>query len=297
MRILVTGTEGQVARALAERAGPHGVTVTLVGRPDLDLADPASVGAALSRSEGDVIVNAAAYTAVDQAESEPDAAQAINAVGAGAVAEAARRKGVPVVQISTDYVFEGTGERPFREEDPVAPIGVYGRTKLAGEQAVAAMHPDHAILRTAWVYSPFGKNFLKTMLRVAATRDELTVVADQHGSPTNALDIADGVIAVCRNLLARPDDPSLRGVFHMAGAGYTTWAAFADEIFAISARLGGPSARVRAIATADYPTPARRPANSRLDCAKLKAAHGVSLPLWQQSLPACLERLLREGAV
>lgn len=292
MRILVTGTEGQVAQALAERAAAHGVGVTRVGRPDLDLTRPESVAAAFARVDGDVVVNAAAYTAVDQAESEPDLAQAINEIGARAVAEAARRKGIPVVQISTDYVFDGAGERPYGEMDPVGPVGVYGRTKLAGERAVAAANPDHAVLRTAWVYSPFGKNFVKTMLRVAREREELAVVADQHGSPTNALDIADGVVTVCRNLLARPSDGALRGVFHMTGTGYTTWAEFAAGIFETSARYGGPTARVRPIRTAEYPTPAQRPANSRLDCSKLGQTHGVTLPPWRQSLESCVERIV-----
>jgi dTDP-4-dehydrorhamnose reductase len=295
MRILVTGTEGQVARAMAERAKAHGVEVVLLGRPALDLTDPGSVRRVIGETAADVVVNAAAYTAVDQAESEPDLAQAVNQAGADAVAQAARDKNVPIIQISTDYVFDGSGDRPYRETDPVAPLGVYGRTKLAGEEAVASAHPDHAILRTAWVYSPFGKNFVKTMLRVAKDRDEVSVVADQHGSPTSALDIADGSIAVARNLVTRRQDASLRGVFHMTGTGYTTWADLAAEIFAVSGRLGGPSARVRRIATADYPTPAKRPANSRLDGGKLRETHGVALPQWQGSVAECIARLLRDA--
>ena len=291
MRILVTGTEGQVARALAERARLHDVDVVLLGRPALDLTDPESVRRAIGETPGDAVVNAAAYTAVDQAESEPDLARAVNQTGAGAVAEAARDKNVPIIQISTDYVFDGTGDRPYREADPVAPLGVYGRTKLAGEEAVASANPDHAILRTAWVYSPFGKNFVKTMLRVAKDREEVSVVADQHGSPTSALDIADGIIAVARNLVTRREDASLRGVFHMTGTGYTTWADLAAEVFAVSERLGGPSAGVRRIATSDYPTPAKRPANSRLDCSKLRETHGVALPQWQRSVADCLHRI------
>jgi dTDP-4-dehydrorhamnose reductase len=292
MRILVTGTEGQVARAIAERAAAHRVTVTLLGRPELDLAAPDGIQDAVCRAGGDVVVNAAAYTAVDQAETEPDLALAVNGRGAGAVAQAAARMGVPVVQLSTDYVFDGSLDHPYGELDPVQPLGAYGRSKLAGEQAVATSNPDHAILRTAWIYSPFGKNFVKTMLRVAESRDEVAVVADQQGSPTNALDIADGVIAVCRNLVERPGEEQLRGLFHMAGAGYTHWAEFAAAIFEQSRSLGGPSAQVRPITTAEYPTPARRPANSRLDCAKLAATHGVSLPPWRSSLEQCVKRLL-----
>ncbi|HEY8381971.1 MAG TPA: dTDP-4-dehydrorhamnose reductase [Microvirga sp.] len=290
MRILVTGTEGQVARSLAERGPAHGATVALVGRPDLDLADPARVEAAIRARGGDVVVNAAAYTAVDQAESEPALAEAINGAGAGAVAAAAAALGIPVVHLSTDYVFDGSLDRAYRETDPVQPLGAYGRSKLEGERAVAA-HADHAILRTAWVYSPFGKNFVRTMLRLAGDRDEVSVVADQQGSPTAALDIADAVIAVARNLAERRD-PALRGLFHMTGSGDTTWAGFATAIFAESAARGGPSARVRPIATAEYPTPARRPANSRLDCAKLAAVHGVTLPDWRLSTADCVRRLL-----
>jgi dTDP-4-dehydrorhamnose reductase len=297
MRILVTGTEGQVARALAERAArSQDVSVSLVGRPEFDLTDLDGVTATIHRVDCDIVVNAAAYTAVDQAESEPELAQAINEAGARAVATAARDKGIPVVQLSTDYVFDGTLVRPYVETDPVQPLGVYGRSKLAGEQAVAAANPDHAILRTAWVYSPFGKNFVKTMLRVGQDRDELAVVGDQHGAPTNALDIADCVVEVCRKLTTRRDDPTLRGTFHMTGTGYTTWADFAARIFATSARHGGPTARVRTITTAEYPTPATRPANSRLDCTKLQERYAIRLPEWPASLDRCVERLLRTSA-
>lgn len=297
MRILVTGTNGQVARALVDRAAISGVTVALAGRPQLDLCEPSGIGDAIRRAGGDVIVNAAAYTAVDQAESEPELADAVNGSGAGLVAEAATALDVPVVQLSTDYVFDGNLDRPYRETDPVNPLGVYGRTKLAGERAVASATPNHVILRTSWVYSPYGKNFVKTMLRLAMDRDEIAVVADQHGSPTSALDIADGIITVCRNLVERPNEGSLRGLFHMAGGGSTTWAEFAGFIFERSKMLGGPSARVRPITTADYPTPAKRPKNSRLDCTKLATVHGVSLPNWRASTARCVELLLNDATM
>jgi dTDP-4-dehydrorhamnose reductase len=237
-------------------------------------------------------VNAAAYTAVDEAESDPELAQAINGRGAGIVAAAAAAAGVPVVHVSTDYVFDGTAARPYREDDPVAPLGVYGASKLAGERTVAAATPDYAILRTAWVYSPFGKNFVRTMLRLAETRDEVAVVADQRGCPNCAFDLADGVIAVARNLAGRPGDASLRGVFHLSAEGEASWADFATNVFAISARLGGPSARVREIVTSDYPTPARRPAYSCLDGRKLSARHGVRLPDWRASLETTIRCLI-----
>lgn len=294
MRVLVIGKEGQVARALSERASAHRASIVLVGRPQLDLADPSGVGDVLADIAGDVIVNAAAFTAVDQAEAEPDLADAINGIGAGAAAGAAAAMNIPVVQISTDYVFDGTADRPYREDDAVSPLGAYGRSKLLGEEAVSAANPNHAILRTSWIYSPFGKNFVKTMLRLARDRDEIHVVADQIGGPTSAHDIADGILAVCQNLLGKPTDRTLRGVFHMSATGTASWAEFAAEIFAQSAQLGGPKAAVRPVPTTEYPTPARRPANSRLDCAKIAAVHGVSLPDWRVSLRPCIERILAE---
>ena len=291
MRIAVTGQSGQIVLSMLERA-PAGIEVIALGRPTLDLADLASIAPAIAAARPDIVVNAAAYTAVDQAESEPELATLVNATGTGEIAKAAAGLGVPIVQISTDYVFDGALDRPYREDDPVGPVSAYGGSKLAGERAVAAATPDHAILRTAWVYSPFGRNFVKTMLRLAETRDEIGVVADQFGCPTSALDIADAVFAVARNLVARPGDAGLRGIFHMAAEGEAAWADVAEAIFAERERLGGSPVRVRRIATADYPTPARRPANSRLDCGKLSARHGVRLPKWRDSLTTCVERLL-----
>ena len=294
LRLVVTGRDGQVVRALSERAAATGVSVIALGRPTLDLAQPHTVTAALRAASPDTIVNAAAYTAVDKAESEPGLALAVNGAGAGAVAQAAAALGVPVIQLSTDYVFDGSADRPYREDDPVGPLGAYGRSKLAGEEAVAAAGPNHAILRTAWVYSPFGANFVKTMLRLAATRPTLSVVADQRGCPTAAHDIAEAVLTVARNLVDRPDATALRGTFHMTGSGEATWAAFAEAIFAISGARGGPRGDVLPIATADYPTPARRPMNSRLDGSKLAQAHGVVLPAWRSSLETCVARLIKD---
>jgi dTDP-4-dehydrorhamnose reductase len=292
MQIAVTGRSGQVVLSLLERAKAGNVRVRAVGRPDLDLARPETVVTALLALRPDAIVNAAAYTAVDLAESEPALAHEINAAGAAAVARAAAQLDIPIVHLSTDYVFDGSLGRPYREDDATGPLGVYGASKLAGEAAVAAANANHAILRTAWVYSPFGKNFARTMLTLANTRDEISVVSDQLGSPTNALDIADGIITVVRNLIDRPAAPELRGTFHMTGAGETNWAEFAQAIFAISAGVGGPSARVRPIPTSAYPTPARRPANSRLDNSRLLNVHGVRLPDWRPSLRGCIERLV-----
>lgn len=292
MRIAVTGSNGQVVTALAERGGAAGITVLTVGRPSLDLADPGSVGPALVAAEPDVIVSAAAYTAVDKAETERDLAWRVNAAGAGSVAAAARSLGVPVVHLSTDYVFDGTKDGPWTESDPVGPLGVYGASKLAGEYAVAAATPDHAVLRVAWVVSPFGANFIKTMLRLGESRDVLRVVADQVGGPTSALDIADGILTVCRNLKFHPDDPMLRGTFHMGPSGSGSWADLAELVFERLVAHGGKTVAVERISAADYPTPARRPANSRLDSRLIAERHGIVLPDWRRSVTAIVDRLL-----
>src|SRR5947209_13611778 len=221
MRLVVTGLKGQVAAALAERAAfdwPN-VTVLLVGRPLLDLAQPGDVVGLFRSLSPDVVVNAAAYTAVDQAESEPDLAMAINASGAGAVAAAAYAVRASIIHLSSDYVFDGRQATPYIETDPVGPISSYGRSKLAGEKAVAAANPDHAILRTAWIYAAEGTNFLRSMLRLATNRPEISVVADQRGNPSYAPDIANIVFAIARNLRDNPGCTNLRGILHVAGGG------------------------------------------------------------------------------
>ena len=288
--ILVTGRDGQVARSLAAASTPDMAFVTL-GRPELDITDKASLTAAIVRLRPAALVNPAAYTAVDKAESEEDAALAVNRDGARNVAEAAAEARLPIVHISTDYVFAGDLNRPYREDDPVGPQGAYGRSKLTGEQAVAATNPAHVILRTAWVYSPYGANFLKTMLHVAADRDTLRVVDDQRGTPTYAPDIAEAIRAVVATVLRAPEARDWRGVFHMVAGGETDWAGFAEAIFAESSRRGGPSAAVERIGTADYPTPAKRPANSRLDTAKFEAVFGHRLPDWRDGVARCLAAL------
>jgi dTDP-4-dehydrorhamnose reductase len=290
MRLLVTGREGQVARSLLERRREAGVEVITLARPELDLAEPESVRRAIDAVEADVVVSAAAYTAVDQAEDEPALAHAVNAEGAGAVAAAAAARGLPVIHLSTDYVFSGAGDRPYAEADAPDPQGAYGRSKRAGERAVAAANPHHVILRTAWVYSPFGKNFVRTMLRLAAERDEIAVVSDQWGNPTSALDIADGIVHVARRLAADPAAAPF-GLYHLAGTGATNWSGFAEAVMQASAAAGGPSARIRPIATADYPTKARRPLNSRLSTERLAAAYGWRAPEWRASLTDVVQRL------
>ncbi|MRG54220.1 dTDP-4-dehydrorhamnose reductase [Phyllobacterium sp. SYP-B3895] len=295
MRIVVTGTEGQVVRSLVERAARHSdIEIIALGRPGLDLAVPSTVGTAIAEAKPDIVVSAAAYTAVDQAEDEPDLAHAINALGAGAVARAAGDLGVPVIHLSTDYVFAGDGEAPYTETDATGPQGVYGRTKLEGEAAVIAANPRHIILRTAWVYSPFGKNFVKTMLRLAETRDQVSVVSDQWGNPTSAIDIADAIIETARRIDVEPSFTGY-GIYHLAGTGNINWSGFARAIFASSRNNGGPFAEVADIASADYPTKAKRPFNSRLSTDKFFKVFGWRAPDWQVSTEATVSRLLAEA--
>ena len=295
MRIAVTGQNGQVARALSEIAGRHGHEVVPLGRPGLDLADPATVLPALRAAAAAAVINAAAYTAVDRAEAEPEVALAVNGAGAGAVAAAAAELGLPVLQVSTDYVFDGSKPAPYVEEDAVGPLGAYGRSKLAGERAVAEANPRHAILRTAWVYAPYGTNFVRTMLRIAGNKPEVSVVADQHGCPTSALDIASTLLGVAARLVEDPENPDLVGVFHMAARGEAVWADVAEAVFAASRAKGGPSATVKRITTAEFPTQARRPANSRLDCGKLERVYGIRLPEWRGPLERTVSRLLNDA--
>ncbi len=289
MRLAVTGKNGQVVSALQAFANDELEIVTL-GRPELDLARPETVAKVLYDAKPDVVVSAAAYTAVDRAESEPEVAFAVNRDGARAVAKAAKELGIPVIHLSTDYVFDGTKGSPYVESDPTAPSSVYGHSKLEGENAVADANPNHVILRTAWVYSEHGDNFVKTMLRLGESQDEVNVVADQFGCPTSANDIATAIVAIAGKLSSDPS-ARLRGVFHLSGTGETNWAGFAKQIFKFSAENGGKSIIVNDITTAQYPTPARRPANSRLDCNKLDEVHGIRLPSWQTSTRAVVTAL------
>ena len=291
MKILVSGSEGQVARSLAERGANSPHELVFAARPELDLADADSIFRTIERVRPDLVISAAAYTAVDQAEDEPERAMAINGEAPGHIGRAAAMIGAGVLHLSTDYVFDGSGDRTWKETDQTAPIGTYGKSKLAGERALAASQARHAILRTAWVYSPFGANFVKTMLRLAETRDTLNVVADQYGNPTSALDIADALLLVA-DRWSDGTEPGADQIFHFAGTGMTNWAEFARAIFAQARDKGGPSAEVTGIPASDYPTKATRPANSRLDCTKFEETFGYSSPRWQDSLAITLERLL-----
>ncbi|QXC52247.1 dTDP-4-dehydrorhamnose reductase (plasmid) [Agrobacterium salinitolerans] len=289
MRLAVTGKNGQVVSALQALASDE-LEIVALGRPELDLAQPETVLKTLREVKPDVVVSAAAYTAVDKAESEQDIAFAVNRDGARAVAQAASDIGIPVIHLSTDYVFDGTKDTAYVESDPTGPTSVYGHSKLEGERAVSEATDNYVVLRTAWVYSEYGNNFVKTMLRLSENRDEINVVADQFGCPTSANDIAAAVVTVAR-MLAEDSSTRLRGVFHLSGTGETNWANFAKQIFALSAENGGKSIVVNDITTEQYPTPARRPANSRLDCSKLEAVYGIKLPSWQTSTRAVVTAL------
>jgi dTDP-4-dehydrorhamnose reductase len=289
-RMVVTGRQGQVARSLIEIGPASGFDMITAARPELDLAAPQTVEAAISDAVPDIIVSAAAYTAVDQAEREPDLARTVNTTGAGAVAAVANSLGIPIIHLSTDYVFDGQKATPYVENDEVAPINVYGATKLASEEAVAAASGNHCILRTSWVYAPYGNNFVRTMLSLAG-RDELKVVADQQGCPSYAPEIARAIIAIARNLLDQPDESGLRGIFHLAGEGETTWADFSEAIFALLHERGLPIPMVNRVTSSEYPTAARRPMNSRLNCTRLAKMHGIQLPPWRSSLRVCIDRL------
>lgn len=292
LKILVAGRSGQVAQSLLEAAEQWpDFELTALGRPELDIADRASVDKAMTAVAPDLVINAAAYTAVDKAEDEREAAFAGNETGARNLAEAAALAGIPLLHISTDYVFNGQGTEPYQETDPTAPLGVYGESKLAGERAVADANPKHLILRTAWVYGVYGGNFLKTMLRVAGGRDALNVVADQRGAPTSSHEIAETLLKAAAAIQSGNES---WGTYHMAARGEAVWAEFAEAIFAASASHGGPTAQVNHIPSSEYPTPAARPAYSVLNSSKLKDAFGVELSNWREPVDAIVARVLSQ---
>ena len=281
MKLLVLGAGGQVGHELCRLASPPGYRLAAADRDEIDITQNDQVIAAVARERPDIVVNAAAYTAVDRAESEPEAAWAVNWAGPANLAGACRKAGIPLVHMSTDYVFDGEKSGAYGEEDPVAPLGVYGESKEAGDRAVREALKEHVILRTAWVYSAHGHNFVKTMLRLAGERPVLRVVADQQGSPTSAADIAKAIGAIVQQLAA---GNRRWGTYHFTGGGSVTWHGFAEAIFAEAAPWRGPPPLVEAIATADYPTPARRPANSVLDCTKIGQAFGIASRPWRAAL-------------
>jgi dTDP-4-dehydrorhamnose reductase len=287
--LLVIGRSGQLARRLAEigRRGPH--SITCVGRPELDVGDAKAVHAVLENHPGVLVVNCAAYTAVDRAESEPDEADRINRQGAANVAEATAAAECPLLHISTDYVFDGRKAEPYRESDPVAPLSTYARTKEAGEREVRSRHRQAIILRTSWLYGPDGENFVSMMLRLGRERASLGIVADQTGSPTFVGDLADAIIEIARISSLGRRGPY--GTSHFAGAGAVSRYDFARAIFEEAARHGYRAPEIRPIPTAEYPTPATRPANSALDCSRLAADYGIVARPWRESLADCIAEI------
>lgn len=292
--VLVTGGNGQLGRELARTVWPQGWRPVTLGRDVLDLGDPAAIAARIADGHDGqpwaAVINAAAYTAVDKAESDVVAAWTVNALAPAALAAACAAADVPLVQVSTDYVFAGDKQCAWQVDDPVGPLGVYGASKLGGELAVRTSGARAAIVRTAWVVSAQGANFVKTMLRLAADRDQLRVVADQHGSPTSAADLAAALGRIAVRLADDPAAPT--GTFHFSNAGETTWAEFAREIFRQSAARGGPSAAVEGIPTSAYPTPARRPANSLLGHDAIRTAYGIEPRPWDAALADILDELI-----
>jgi dTDP-4-dehydrorhamnose reductase len=282
-RIAVAGNSGQVARALALAATTRKIELLSRGRPDLDMGSVDSVGRFFRDARPAIVVNAAAYTAVDKAESEPDAAFRANAQGPALLATLCNHFQVPLIHISTDYVFDGAKRTPYVESDAIGPLGVYGASKAAGEAAVRAAATRHVIVRTAWVLSPDGTNFMKTMLRLGAEREAVRVVADQHGAPTSADDLAAAILDIAAQLAAQPAR-DVWGTFHLTNAGETTWHGVAAEVFRLAAARGLKTPRLEAITTADYPTPARRPGYSVLDNGRIARTFGIRLPPWQESL-------------
>ena len=288
MRLVVTGACGQLAQSLGERI-PRDDDFKLIflGRPQIDLEIPGSAAGAIKKATPDVVIHTAAYTAVDAAEAEPERAFRINADAAGEVAAAAAEIGAAVVHISTDYVFDGSKCEPYAEGDPVNPLGVYGRSKLAGEEQVRGANPRHAIVRTAWIYSPFGQNFVKSIIAAAAIRESLSVVDDQRGNPTCSLDVADGLFAMLKV------GGGWGETYHLAGRGVATWCELAREIMSHCAHLGIPNVPVHAIRSEDWPTRAVRPRNSQLDSSKFEDAFGLLMPDWRLSVRTVVERLAK----
>lgn len=290
MKLLVTGAQGQLALSLAEAGRRQGAHVVAIGRPMLDLTEPASLRECIAQVRPALVVNAAALTDVEAAERDPAAAFAVNAEGAGNVASACAGAALPIIHISTDYVFDGSKPLLYVEGDMPAPINAYGRSKLEGEARVAMACSRHMILRTAWLYSPFGRNFARTMLRLAEGGVPIRVVADQAGSPTYAPHLAQAVLSVASRIVA--GEVQQWGIYHAAGSGATSWWGLAEEIFACSAAWGGPTASPHPIATADHSTLAKRPVNSQLDCTKLERTLGITLPRWEIGVRTCIARLV-----
>ncbi|WP_420471656.1 dTDP-4-dehydrorhamnose reductase [Brevundimonas sp. FT23042] len=282
IHLLLTGAGGQVGQALQATSFPPNIVIHAFDRAALDITDADAVSAALETAPFAAIINAAAYTAVDRAENEVSAAFRVNALAPATLGEAAARKGLPAIHLSTDYVFDGASAHPYREEDKSNPIGVYGHSKRAGEAALLSANPRSVVIRTSWIVSAYGTNFVKTMLRLAVDRSVVRVVSDQHGAPTSAVDLARGIVEVAQRLVADPLAPT--GIYHLTNSGDTTWAGLAEEIFRYSGETGGSVAQVEPIPTSEYPTPARRPMNSRLANDRIHSDFGIRLRPWQAAV-------------
>jgi len=290
MRILLTGANGQVGRELSNRGGQRGFEVLALDRSDLDITDQVSVGREVNRSSLSLVVNAAGYTAVDEAESEPELAFAVNRDGPAYLASACEKVGIPLVHISTDYVFDGQKQGDYFETDPVSPLSVYGKSKAAGEEEVSKLLREYLILRTGWVYGVHGHNFVKTMLRLGREREVVQVVDDQYGCPTYAADLAETILRIAAQL--QEGRQIIWGTYHYCGKGVTTWHGFAEEIFRLAS---GDSSlkvkRVEPISTSEYPTPAKRPANSVLDCSLVEKEFGIRSRPWSESLARMIKEM------
>lgn len=287
--ILVVGARGQLAGALARRGVFDDRPILCRGRPDADLTAPSSLKRVIDEFAPVAVINAAAYTAVEKAETERDAAFAANAEGVGHLAKLCRERDLPLIHISTDYVFDGGQQTPYREDDAIAPLGVYGASKAAGEAAIRRACPRHLILRTSWLYGMEGQNFLTTMLRLAEVREEISVVDDQHGAPTWVEDLSAAILALLRGIMAR-NASAPWGTYHLTARGTTTWFGFAGEIFRLRAAAGQTVPRLKPVTTAEYPSAVRRPLHSALDCGKIESTFGMRLPAWRDSLERCFSR-------
>ena len=293
--ILVTGASGQLGDALSRRLAARGEAFTAVQRPGFDFEKPETIATCFEATRPSLVINAAAYTAVDKAETDQEAARAGNHTGPLALAKLCEAADIPFIHVSTDYVFDGDKGKPYLETDPTSPTGVYGATKRDGEQAILATSAKAVILRTAWVYSAHGKNFARTMINAGRKMPVLRVVADQRGTPTAAGDLADAILAIADKISATGWQPEYRGIFHATGNGETTWYGFATAIFQDAAKHGYQPPEVQPIATADWPTPTRRPPDSRLDCGKLARVFGAALPPWRETLPGVVAELMKHA--
>ncbi len=296
MKLLIIGSKGQLGRELTRICQKSGFELSETDLPETDIANVSQVERLLSGHRPTIVVNAAAYTAVDQAESDRQTCFAVNRDGPMNLAKTCAQRKVPLVHISTDYVFDGKGKRPYKEDDPVGPIGVYGNSKAEGEIAIRQSHRQHVIIRTSWLYGVFGNNFVKTMLRVGRERHTLNVVDDQYGCPTCAADLADAILAACDQIDHGKDDGW--GTYHFCGKGITTWYQFAIAVFENAERLGmAKIPEIIPVNTSQYPTVAARPAFSALDCSKFETAFGIGIKAWPESLKSTVEEIYRRWSL